>query len=77
MVGTGDGSEGGMDGGAVQRESAMSRASRRTHRSTEREKALERKMRDREWQIGRVYMLARNLVKTVPSRRFMSTHDSI
>ena len=49
----------------------------RTHRSTPQEKALRKKMRKRKRkrQVGRLYMLAQNLIKTVLGRGCRAMHD--
>lgn len=76
-MGTANGSDGGAaqleQGAAAEEESAVSRANARVHGSTRREKAL-RKMRSINERLGRLYMLAQNLVKTVSGRGFRAMH---
>ena len=62
-------------GGARSAGQGVSVIGTRTHGSTPREEVLRKKMRKRKGQIGRLYMLAQNLVKTVLSRGFRATHD--
>ena len=62
-------------GGARSAGQGVSVTGIRTHGSTPREKALLKKARERKRQVGRLYMLAQNLVKTVLGRGFRAMND--